>query len=168
MKIEESGEDHAREIWIDGPQFMKEYLNAEEENIAEFTMTNGKRWLHANGIGYMDKFGRITICDRKKQLIMHRGCSVFPKGVELLLGVHSTISEVAVAGFPDPNGKAGEIIKAWVALKDDAKDHTTTDKIIAWAKENITSYKVPAQVEFKDELPQTLVEKILLRRLQEA
>jgi len=167
-KVEEIGEKHPGEVWVAGPQIMKGYLNATEETAVEITEMDGKRWLHTGDIGYMDEFGRITICDRKKQLIKHRGYSVFPKDVESLLGMHIAISEVAVAGLPDPEGKVGEIIKAWVVLKDEVKDKVTTDDIFTWAKENITHYKVPAQIEFRNELPKTLVGKILRRELQEA
>ena len=76
---------------------MKGYLNAEEETKAEITEMDGKMWLHTGDIGYWDEFGRITICDRKKQLIKHRGYSVFPKDVESLLGRHEAVDEAAVA-----------------------------------------------------------------------
>jgi long-chain acyl-CoA synthetase len=167
-KVEELGEEHPGEIWAAGPQIMKGYLNADEETAAEITEMDGKRWLHTGDIGYWDELGRITICDRKKQLIKHRGFSVFPKDVESLLGMHEAVSEAAVAGLPDPEGKVGEIIKAWVVLKDDHKGKVKAEELIAWAKDNITHYKVPAQIEFRDELPKTLVGKILRRKLQEA
>ncbi len=78
---------------------------------------------------------------------------------------HQAISEVAVAGLPDP--VVNEIIKAWVVVKPEFKDKATTEEIHTWAKENLTSYKVPTYVEFIDELPKTTVGKVLRRVLQE-
>lgn len=165
-KIEEAAEDKTGEIWVAGPQVMKGYLNADDETAAEITEMDGKLWLHTGDIGYFDEFQRITICDRKKQLIKHRGYSVFPKDVESLLGHHDSIDEVAVAGLPDPDGKVGEIIKAWVVLKDGKKPKEA--ELIEWAKENMTHYKVPRYIDFIDDLPKTLVGKVLRRELQEA
>lgn len=168
QRVEEVGEDKTGEIWVAGPQVMKGYLNAEEETADEITEMDGKRWLHTGDIGYWDEMGRITICDRKKQLIKHRGYSVFPKDVETLLGEHESIDEVCVAGLPDPDGKVGEIIKAWVVLKENYKGKVQPDDIIDWAKSNMTHYKVPRFVEFRDSLPKTMVGKVLRRELQEA
>jgi len=167
-KVTEVAEDKTGEIWVAGPQVMKGYLNADEETADEITEMDGKRWLHTGDIGYWDELGRITICDRKKQLIKHRGYSVFPKDVETMLGGHEAVDEVCVAGLPDPEGKVGEIIKAWVVLKEDKKGKVTTDDILEWAKANMTHYKVPRFVEFRDSLPKTMVGKVLRRELQEA
>mgnify|MGYP001828129022 CR=1 FL=1 len=168
-EVTERDEEHPGEIWVSGPQVMKGYLNQEEETAAELTVDeDGTRWLHTGDIGWMDEHGRITISDRKKQLIKHRGYSVFPKDVESLLGMHAAISEVAVAGLPDPDGKVGEIIKAWVVLKPGNEGAVSEREIIDWAKENVAHYKVPRQIEFKDDLPKTLVGKVLRRELQEA
>jgi long-chain acyl-CoA synthetase len=168
QRVDEVGEDKTGEIWVSGPQVMKGYLNASEETADEITEMDGKRWLHTGDIGYWDEKGRITICDRKKQLIKHRGYSVFPKDVETLLGQHESIDEVCVAGLPDPEGKVGEIIKAWVVLKESHKGKVQTDELLEWAKENMTHYKVPKFIEFRDSLPKTMVGKVLRRELQEA
>jgi len=154
------------EIVIAGPQVMVGYLNQPEETAETIvTLSDGKRWLLTGDIGRMDQQGRITIEDRKKQLIKYKGWSVFPTEVETLLMGHEAISEVAVAGLPDT--ESNEIIKAWVVLKSNYQDKVTTDQIRAWAKENLTFYKVPTHVELIDELPKTMVGKVLRRVLQE-
>jgi long-chain acyl-CoA synthetase len=159
----EQGE--AGELAVAGPQVMVGYLNQPEETAETIVEMDGKRWLLTGDIGRMDEQGRVTIEDRKKQLIKYKGWSVFPTEVETLLMGHEAISEVAVAGLPDPD--ANEIIKAWVVVKPEYKDKATTDEIHAWAKENLTFYKVPTYVEFVDELPKTMVGKVLRRVLQE-
>ena len=104
------GPEHSGEICVAGPQVMKEYLDRPEETAETLKDWGGKRWLLTGDIGWMDEQGRITINDRKKQLIKYKGYSVFPKEVEELVGGHQAVSEVAVAGLPDP--ETGEIIKA--------------------------------------------------------
>lgn len=153
------------EIAVAGPQVMVGYLNQEQETAETIVEMDGKKWLLTGDIGRMDEQGRISIEDRKKQLIKYKGWSVFPTEVETLLLGHDAISEVAVAGLPDPD--ANEIIKAWCVIKPEHKDKVDTAEIKTWAKENLTFYKVPTHVEFVDELPKTMVGKVLRRVLQE-
>lgn len=154
------------ELAVSGPQVMKEYYNQPEETASTIVwMEDGKRWLLTGDIGRMDEGGSVIIEDRKKQLIKYRGYSVFPTEVETLLYGHEAVGEVAVAGIPDPT--SGEIIKAWVVVKPDYKGKIVPLDIVEWAKQNLTHYKVPAEVEFRDELPKTLVGKVLRRVLQE-
>jgi len=91
---------------------------------------------------------------------------VFPKEIEGLLGDHEAIREVAVAGLPDE--EAGEIIKAWVVLHTAYNGEVSETQLRAWCKANLTHYKVPKYIELRDELPKTLVGKVLRRELQEA
>jgi len=161
-----TGPDEAGEICVTGPQVMKSYLNQPAETAETVVDWDGKRWLLTGDIGWMDEQGRITINDRKKQLIKVKGYSVFPKEVEELVGGHEAVSEVAVAGLPDST--TGELIKAWVVLRPDAAGTVTPAQLRAWCKENLTHYKVPKQIEFRDELPKSLVGKVLRRELQEA
>ena len=156
---------HMGEICAAGPQIMMGYLNKPEETAETIIEENGKNWLLTGDIGYMDTHGRIYIRDRKKQLIKVRGYSVYPKEVEELVGAHELVSEVAVAGLPDE--EMGEKIKAWVVLKPEGKGKISPDELRAWSKENMTHYKVPGYIEFIDELPKTLVGKVLRRVLQE-
>ena len=161
-----TGPDESGEIFVAGPQVMKSYLNQPEETAETIEERDGKRWLLTGDIGWMDEQGRITINDRKKQLIKYKGYSVFPKEVEELVGGHEGVSEVAVAGLPDP--ETGEVIKAWVVLRPEAKGSLSEAQLRAWCKENVTHYKVPRHIEFRDDLPKTIVGKVLRRELQEA
>jgi long-chain acyl-CoA synthetase len=157
----------AGEIAVAGPQVMVGYLNNPEETAETIvTLADGKRWLLTGDIGRMDEYGRISIEDRKKQLIKVRGYSVFPTEIETMLLTHKAVVEAAVAGLPDP--EAGEIIKAWVVLRSEFKGKITPDEMLAWAKANFTHYKAPRYIDFIDELPKTLVGKVLRRVLQEA
>ena len=160
------GKEEIGEIAIAGPQVMKGYLNRPEETAETIVTIEGKRFLLTGDIGYMDEGGSIVILDRKKQLIKHKGYSVFPKEVEELIGDHESVSEVAVAGLPDE--ATGEIIKAWVVLRPESRGKITAEELRQWCKDTITHYKVPAQIDFIDELPKTLVGKVLRRVLQEA
>jgi len=161
MPIGETGE-----LWVAGPQVMASYLNQPMETAATVREIDGKRWLLTGDIGYMDEWGRVAINDRKKQLIKVKGYSVFPKEVEELVGNHEGVSEVAAAGLPDV--ASGEAIKVWVVLKPDYKAKLTEKELWEWCKENISHYKVPKYIEFRDELPKTLVGKVMRRQLQEA
>lgn len=160
------GEDKMGEIAVAGPQVMVGYLNRPEETADTVVEMDGKRWLLTGDIGYMDNEGAVIIRDRKKQLIKHKGYSVYPKEVEELVGGHDYVSEVAVSGIPDEMD--GEIIKAWVVLKPECKGKIVEAELLKWSKENMTHYKVPAVIEFIDELPKTMVGKVLRRELQEA
>lgn len=161
MPVGESGE-----LVVTGPTVMQGYLGNPAETAAAIREMDGKRWLYTGDIGFMDEHGRVTLNDRKKQLIKVKGYSVFPTEVEQLMGVHEGIQEVAVAGLPDK--ETGEAIKAWVVLKDDWKGRITEEEIKSWAKGNLTHYKVPKHVDFIEEIPKTLVGKVMRRQLQEA
>ncbi len=153
------------ELCVAGPQVMQGYLNKPEETAETIKEYEGKRWLLTGDIGYMDSYGRVYLNDRKKQLIKYKGYSVFPKEVEELVGQHEAVLEVAVAGLPDK--ETGEKIKAWVVLRDEWKGKITEEELRAWCKENMTHYKVPAYIEFIDELPKNLIGKVQRRQLQE-
>lgn len=154
------------ELIIAGPVIMKGYLNNPEETAEALREMDGKTWLHTGDIGRMDEYGRVSLSDRKKQLIKVKGFSVFPTEVENLVGRHEGVYECAVAGLPDP--KTGEAVKAWVVLKDEWKGKLTEDELKDWCKENITYYKVPKYIEIIDGIPKTPVGKVLRRQLQEA
>ena len=156
------------ELWVAGPQIMKEYLNKPEETAETIIEKDGKRWLLTGDLGKMDEFGRVMITGRKKQLIKHRGYSVFPADVETLIADHPAVNEVAVAGLPDLEGDEGEIIKAWVVLEDEHKGSITEEELRKWCRENMAPYKVPKQIEFIEELPKNLIGKVMHRLLVEA
>jgi len=154
------------ELIVAGPQVMVGYLNQPEETAETIREFGGKRWLYTGDIGYMDELGRVVINDRKKQLIKVKGYSVFPKEVEELVGRHEAAVEVAASGLPDR--EKGEVIKVWVVLKDEWKGKITEEELRKWCQDNMTHYKVPAYVEFRDELPKTMVGKVMRRQLMEA
>ncbi|MBD3353048.1 MAG: AMP-binding protein [Candidatus Lokiarchaeota archaeon] len=160
------GEEGTGEICCSGPQVMKEYWKNPERTAATIKEWKGKKWLLTGDIGFMDEHGRIQIRDRKKQLIKMSGHSVFPKEVEQLIGSHEAVEEVAVAGVPDP--KTGEAVKAWVALKPEAKGTITAEEIKKWAEDNMTRWKCPKYIDIIDEVPKSTVGKVMRRTLQEA
>ena len=158
------GIENSGEICITGPQVMLEYLNEPEETSKTILEYEGKKWLLTGDIGLMNEDGTIEIRDRKKQLIKCKGYSVFPKEIEELLMKHPEITEAAVAGLPDQ--EYGEIIKAWVAIKEDCD--CSPQKIKEWANNNMAHYKVPHKVAIIGELPHNLIGKVQRRVLQES
>ncbi len=160
------GQDQAGEICVAGPQVMKGYLDRPDETAETIRDIGGRRYLYTGDIGYMGPDGQITICDRKKQLIKYKGYSVYPKEVEELLGGHDAVSEAAVAGIPDP--EVGELIKAWVVLKPEHKGKLAVEDLLKWCGANMTHYKQPQLIEFRDDLPKSLIGKVMRRELQEA
>jgi long-chain acyl-CoA synthetase len=161
--IEGIGEENTGEICVAGPQVMQGYLDKPEQTADTIKEWGGKKWLLTGDIGFMDEHGRMLIRDRKKQLIKMKGYSVYPKEVESLVGHHPDVLEAAVAGIPDP--ESGELVKAWVKVKDGST--LTPETLRAWCKENMTHYKVPGEIEFRDEIPKSMVGKVMRRTLQE-
>jgi long-chain acyl-CoA synthetase len=146
------------EICIKGPGVMLGYWRKPEET--ECALRNG--WLHSGDIGMMDEEGYVFIMDRVKDMINAAGFKIWPAEVEQFLYRHEAIKEVAVYGVPDP--VKGEIVKAAIVLKQDAT--TTGEEIITYCRERIAAYKVPAEVEFMNELPKSPAGKILKRVLR--
>ncbi len=162
------GEENTGEICVCGPQVMKGYLDQPKETQDTLQEWDGRMWLRTGDIGFMNEDGLITIRDRKKQLIKMAGHSVFPKEVEEMLMKNEAVNEAAVAGLPDPEGKVGEIIKAWVALEPEWHGKITEKELIEWTEKNITKWKVPTQIEFIPEVPKNVLGKVQRRALQEA
>nr|MDO8114848.1 AMP-binding protein [Candidatus Sigynarchaeota archaeon] len=159
------------EIAVAGPQVMMGYLPSSSKDAAEQSKktvvkyADGKLWLLTGDIGYMDEDGMIKIMDRKKELIKYKGHSVFPKEVEELMYQNEAVLEVAVAGIPDPD--AGEVVKAYIVLKPEFKGKVTEQDLIKWSKDKMAVWKTPTLIEFKEELPKTMVGKVLRRILQD-
>ena len=122
-------------------------------------------WLYTGDLGMIDDEGYFLIVDRKKDMIKRSGYSVFPREVEDYLYKNEHVLECAVIGIPDD--KAGEEIKAFIALKPESKGKVTEDEIIKWAKENMAAYKYPRLLEFREEIPKGTANKILRRALKE-
>jgi len=149
----------AGELAIKGPQVMLGYWNRPEET--DEVLRDG--WLLTGDMAVMDDEGYFAIVDRKKDLIIAGGYNIYPREVEEVLFTHPKIQDVCVAGIPDPY--RGETVKAYVVLADGAE--VTADEIRAFAKERLAAYKVPRAVEFRSELPKTMIGKVLRRALVE-
>jgi long-chain acyl-CoA synthetase len=147
------------EIVFQAPQLMKGYWNRPEET--KEMLRDG--WLYTGDVGYMDDDGYVFITSRKKDLIKPSGFQVWPREVEEVINAHPAVAEVSVAGIPD--AKQGEAVKAWVVLA--AGKTVTAEEIQAFCKEKLVGYKIPKFVDFRSELPKTMVGKVLRRVLQE-
>lgn len=145
------------EVQIKGPQVMKGYLNRPEDTAK--VMMDG--WLCTGDIGMMSEDGFFSIVDRKKDMILVSGFNVYPNEVENVIAAHPKVLECAAIGIP--NDKSGEVVKVFVVKKDKS---LTKEDIISYARESLTGYKIPKEVEFREELPKTNVGKILRRELR--
>ena len=147
------------ELCIRGPQVMKGYWNRPEETAR--SLRNG--WLYTGDIAKMDEEGYFYIVDRMKDMIICGGFNVYPREVEEALYLHPKILEAAVLGMPDPY--RGETVKAFVVLKPGEK--AAAEEIIEFCRQNLARFKVPTQVEFRQELPKSHVGKVLKKVLRE-
>jgi long-chain acyl-CoA synthetase len=147
------------EICIRGPQVMEGYWQRPAET-AEVILPGG--WLRSGDVGRMDEDGYIYIEDRKKDMILVSGFNVYPNEIENIVVELDGVLEAAAIGLPDE--RSGEIVKIFVVRK----DHSVTKQdIIDHCRENLTGYKRPRIVEFRDDLPKTNVGKILRRALRD-
>lgn len=147
------------ELVIKGPQVMKGYWNKPEETA--HTLRGG--WLHTGDIARMDEEGYFSIVDRIKDMVKTGGENVYPREVEEVLYMHPKVKEAVVVGLPQEF--MGEIIKAYVVLKDG--ETATAEEIIDFCKKQLSKFKVPKELEFREQLPKTLVGKVLRRVLQD-
>lgn len=148
----------AGEICAKGPQVMKGYWQRPDETENVFY----KGYLKTGDIGFMDADGFFKIVDRKKEMINVSGFNVYPNEIENVISGHPKVLEVGAIGVFDD--KSTEKVKVFIVKKDES---LTESEILAYCKENMTSYKVPKQVEFRKELPKSNVGKILRRILKE-
>lgn len=155
------GINEVGELWVSGPQMMKGYYKRPEET--KNTIIDG--WLRTGDMALMNDDGRIMIKERLKDMIKYKGHSVYPTEVEDLLFYNDTIEDCAVVGIIDKEGN--ENIKAFIVLKDEFKGQVSEQEIIDWSKKNMGFEKYPRFVEFIDEIPKTIVGKILHRELRE-
>lgn len=138
---------------------MKGYLNKPDETRA--VLRDG--WCYTGDIAKRDEDGYFYIVDRKKDMIISGGFNIYPREVEEVLYEHPKVREAAVVGIPDP--KYGESVKAFISIEEGEK--TTEEEIIQFCKKNLAKYKIPKSVEFRKEMPKTLVGKVLRRVLVE-
>jgi long-chain acyl-CoA synthetase len=147
------------ELALAGPQVMLGYWNRPDETAQ--VLQDG--WLLTGDMAVMDEEGYFSIVDRKKDLIIAGGYNIYPREVEEVLYEHPKVLEVCVAGVPD--SYRGEIVKAFVVLR--SGEQATAEEIREFAKARLAAYKVPRSVEFRDDLPKTLIGKVLRRALVE-
>jgi len=147
------------ELTIKGPQVMKGYWGQKEET--EQVLRDG--WLYTGDVAKIDEDGYFHIVERKKDLIIASGYNVYPREVEEVLFQHPAVQEAAAVGIPD--AYRGETVKAFVVLK--TGKTATEAEIVAFCKERLAPFKVPKQVEFRKDLPKSLVGKVLRRTLRE-
>ena len=147
------------ELVIRGPQVMKGYWQRPEETAKVITEDG---WLRTGDVAMMTPDGFFKIVDRKKDMILVSGFNVFPNEIEDVVAHHPKVLEVAVIGVPDD--KSTEAVKLFVVKKDDS---LTEEELRAFCKEQLTGYKRPRHIEFRDELPKSNVGKILRRELRD-
>lgn len=149
------------ELAVKGPQIMKGYWQNDKETAG--AIHDG--WFLTGDIAKMDDDGYFFIVDRKKDMVIVGGFNVYPREVEEVLFEHPSIKEATIIGIPDEF--SGEVVKAFVVLKDGAGP-LTEKEVIDFCASRLVKYKVPKKVEFVSELPKTLVGKVLRRRLRES
>jgi long-chain acyl-CoA synthetase len=147
------------ELCVRGPQVMKGYWNmpAETANVLQ------DGWLKTGDVGHLDAEGYVTITDRKKDMVVVSGFKVFPNEIEGVVASHPGVLECGAVGVPDP--KTGEAVKLVIVKKD---PNLTKEAVFLHCKSNLTAYKQPRYVEFRDSLPKSPIGKVLRRELRDA
>lgn len=146
------------EICIRGPQVMAGYYNRPDETAK--VMTNDG-FFKTGDLGFMNETGFVKIVDRKKDMILVSGFNVYPNELEDVVTQHPKVLEAAAIGIPDE--KSGEAVKIFVVKQDES---LTSEELLKYCRENLTSYKVPKSIEFRKELPKSNVGKILRKDLR--
>ena len=147
------------ELWVRGPQVMQGYWNRPEETAKTI---DARGFLETGDIAVMDEKGWLKLVDRKKDLIVVSGFNVYPNEIEEVVSHNDKVMEVACIGVP--NEKTGEALKVFVVKKDPS---LTKEELVEFCRTELTAYKVPKDIEFRDELPKSNVGKILRRELRE-
>ncbi|UVW28533.1 long-chain-fatty-acid--CoA ligase [Massilia sp. H6] len=147
------------EIAIRGPQVMAGYWNRADETAKVMTPDG---FFKSGDVGLMDHQGYVKIVDRKKDMILVSGFNVYPNELEGVIAAHPGVLECAVVGVPDAH--SGEAVKVFVVKKD---PNLSAEELMAYCKQQLTGYKKPKFIEFRDELPKTNVGKILRRALRD-
>jgi len=146
------------ELIVKGPQVMKGYLNRPEETAN--TLRDG--WCYTGDIATMDEDGYFYIVDRKKDMIISGGFNVYPREIDEIFYEHPKVQEACSIGIPDP--KRGENVKLFLVLKEG--EEGTVEEFMAFAKSRLATYKLPAEIEFRTELPKSTVGKVLRKELK--
>jgi len=147
------------EVGIRGPQVMAGYWQRPDETAKVMTSDG---FFKSGDIGVMDERGYTRIVDRKKDMIIVSGFNVFPNEIEAVVAMHPGVMECAAVGVPDE--RTGEALKLFVVRKDPA---LTATALMEYCGRQLTGYKKPKYIEFREELPRTNVGKILRRALRD-
>ena len=161
--LQDLGPGEVGEIIMAGPQIFQGYWRRPEETEKVFLERDGKRFVRSGDIGMYDEEGYFWMTDRLKRMVNASGFKVWPAEVEALMHNCPGVVEACVIGKPDE--KRGETVKAVVVP--DPRHPMTAEQIIAWCRENMSAYKVPAEIEFMDSLPKSGSNKVLWRELAE-
>ena len=155
------------EILLAGPTVMKEYVGQPEETAQTLrTHADGQTWVYTGDLGYMDEEGFIYFRGRAKRMIISSGYNVYPAQIENILDAHDCVQMSCVIGVPDDYRM--EAVKAFIMLKPNVqKSDKVRDEIMDYCRRHIAKYALPREIEFRDELPKTLVGKVAYRVLEE-
>ncbi|PWI48259.1 hypothetical protein CEE45_07335 [Candidatus Heimdallarchaeota archaeon B3_Heim] len=148
------------EVWIRGPQVMLGYWPEKGKGLQK------DGWLATGDIGTMDEDGYFQIVDRIKDMINVSGMKVYSRVIDDTLHTHPAVRMAGVIGLPDPDRPGSERVKAFVILRDEFKETTTSDDILDFCKETLPPYAVPKQIEIRDFLPLTRVMKLDKKKLK--
>lgn len=162
---EEKKRGESGEICISGPNIMLEYLDEEEETSNVLEKINGVVWLHTGDIGFIDAKGLVHYKARLKRMIITSGYNVYPANVENIIMQHEAVSSCAVIGIPDES--KGEIVKAFVTLKEGKNPMIVKVSIQKYLKKHLAKYEQPREIVVLDELPKTKLGKIAYKELEE-
>ncbi len=173
IKIVEPGTDkelpygQEGEILLAGPTVMKEYINHPEETADTLRKhDDGLTWVYTGDLGIMDNEGFIFFKGRSKRMIITSGYNVYPAQLENIIDANEKVSMSCVIGVPDPYRM--QRVKAFIVLKNGAvANEQTKAEILAYCSKHIAKYAMPREIEFRDELPKTLVGKVAYRKLEE-
>ncbi|MDH4246591.1 MAG: AMP-binding protein [Deltaproteobacteria bacterium] len=160
LKVGEVGE-----LVLSGPNIMQGYWNRPQDTAKTLITLNDRVWLRTGDLVSMDPEGYFHYYDRRKDLIKHKGYSVFAKDIEDILYTHPQVKAAGVVGVPDPT--VGAQIKAVVVLQPEARGTLSEEDIRTFCKERLAHYKIPKFIEFRGELPKTDVGKISRRELRD-
>lgn len=155
------------EIILTGPTLMLGYLDNPEETGAALKLHNdGKTWLYTGDIGYMDEDGYVYYVRRMKRMIITNGYNVFPGQIENVIDAFPEVSYSCVIGVKDP--RRMQRVKAYIVLRDGVTpDEECKERIMDYLKAHVARYALPREIEFRKELPKTLVGKVAYRILEE-
>jgi long-chain acyl-CoA synthetase len=155
------------EILLSGPTVMKEYIKHPEETAQTLrTHADGLTWVYTGDLGFMDEDGFVYFRGRSKRMIISSGYNIYPAQLENIIDAHELVQMSCVIGVPDHYRL--QRVKAFVMLKPNVPENEETKQaILSYCSKNIAKYAMPKDIEFRKELPKTLVGKVAYRKLEE-